>query len=208
MKVHNKYIGKVIDNNHESQNGLCQIYIEPLHHDLNQDQYPWFKMDRESSSNIPEINDYVWCWFIDERYHKQGYYGNKLTLLEYHEHNQTIGSITTAYPDVKYWKFANGAAIAFSSNSDTPEISIYHPSGSEIFMNSDGEVYIKGSSGTLEYSLLGETVKQFLSDFLDGILALTVGTGTGPSSTPINASTFTTLKSNLTTLLSTKVKNN
>jgi len=206
--MYTKYIGKVIDNNHSDKNGLCQIYIEPLHHDLEKDTYPWFKMDKSMTSDIPEIDDLIWCWFLEERYHQQGYYGNKINLLEYHTHNESIGSITTTYPDVKYIKLANGVSIALSSNSSTPEISIYHPTGAEIFINSSGEVHIKGSTGTLESSLLGETTIQFISDFLDGILALSVGTGVGKSSFPLNSATFTALKSKINTLKSAKVKNN
>ncbi len=204
----NKYIGKVIDNNSADKDGSCQIYCEPLHHGFQPSQYPWMKQEREWTSNIPEINDLVWCRFDDEDFYKKGYYGSKLTLKEYHTHGESIGSITSAYPDVKYIKLANGNAIAMSSNTDTPEITIYHKEGSEIFMNKTGEVHIKGSSGTLEKSALGETLKGLLESILDEIILITVGTPSGGSTTPVNAGQFTTIKGQLSTMLSPKVKNN
>lgn len=208
MEITNKYIAKIIDNNDTDQEGKCQIYIEELHHDLNVDQYPWARQDREWTSFIPEKDDLVWVYFVEDRYHKKAYYCNKLTLKEYHIHNQTIGSITAAYPHVKYIKLANGNAIAMSSDSDTSEISVYHSSGAEIYINNDGEIHIKGSGGTLEFSTLGETLKQMISDMLDAIIAHTHGTGVGPSGPPANATDFTNLKTtDLETILSEKVKN-
>lgn len=65
------------------------------------------------------------------------------------------------------------------------------------------------AGGTLEKSALGETLKEKLEALIDAIVALTVtcaGPG-NPSSTPVNAATFTTLKSELSAILSSEVKN-
>jgi hypothetical protein len=227
-----KYIGKIIDNNHADQDGRCQIFIEPLHHDLQKNQYPWFKMERDWTSNIPEIDDYVWCWFVEEEFHRQGYYGSNVTLKEYHDHLEyednvkaTVGA-EAEYPDVKFIKLKNGVSIAFSSGDSTPEITIHHPTAyvfidkdgnisidsnsNKIEMKDTGIVEISGDSGaTLEKTLLGETLKGFLDQILDGIAALTVTVGApGPSSTPINAATFTAIKTQLPTSLSNGVKTN
>ena len=207
-----RYIGKVIDNNSTNgpegvENGSVSVYIEEIMLDIPKDLYPWVFSDGEFSSNIPEIGDYVWVEFLDEENWRNGFYGDKVSLRDYHEHGETIGSITSSYPSVKYLQLANGVAIGFSSNADTPEISVYHPTGAEIFIDTDGLVSIKGANGTLESTLLGETTNQFFSDLIDGILALNVGTGTGPSSTPLNAATFISLQSQLSTLLSQDVKN-
>jgi len=207
-----RYIGKVIDNNSTNgpeavENGSVSVYIEEIMLDIPKDLYPWVFSDGEFTSNIPEIGDYVWVEFRDKDNWRNGFYGDKVTLKDYHEHGETIGSITSVYPDCKYLRLKNGVAIGFSSNADTPEISIYHPTGAEIFIDTDGLVSIKGANGTLEASLLGETTIQLMSDFLDGILALSVPTGTGPSGVPINSATFTSLKSTLNSLLSQSVKN-
>ena len=46
-----------------------------------------------------------------------------------------------------------------------------------------------------------DTLAQIMSDLLDALLQMTVTTGTGPSGTPINSTTFTAIKNRLTTLL-------
>lgn len=156
-----RHIGKVIDNNSSDTNGACQIYIEYLHHDLEKDQYPWMKMDRAATSNIPEIDDYVWCWFLEEKFHKKGYYGNKINLDEYNEHNESIGSLTGSYPNIKYIKLANGCAIGM--NSDSPEITIYHPSA-EIFIDTNGCITIEDGTGTNKIEMNASGIKLTTGD--------------------------------------------
>lgn len=51
-----------------------------------------------------------------------------------------------------------------------------------------------GSESSDENLVLGQIFKTFASSLLDGIVAHTHQTGTGPSSPPINAATFTALK--------------
>ncbi len=51
-------------------------------------------------------------------------------------------------------------------------------------------------------AVMGNDLKQVLSDILDAILALSVPTGTGPSGPPINSASFTTIKNNLDTIKS------
>jgi len=137
-----RYIGKVIDNNSTNgpegvENGSVSVYIEEIMLDIPKDLYPWVFSDGEFTSNIPEIGDYVWVEFLDENNFRNGFYGDKVSLKEYHEHNETIGSITSSYPAVKYLRLANGVAIGFSSDPDSPEISIYHSEGKEIYVNND-----------------------------------------------------------------------
>ena len=207
-----EYIAKVIDNNslnspEATENGAIQIFIEEIMLDIDKDLYPWVMAKGGWTSDIPEIGDYVWVEFLDTDNWRNGFYTEGVDLIDNHGHGETIGSMTTVYPDSKYIKLKNGISLALSSNADTPEISIYHPTGAEIFIDTDGLVSIKGASGTLESTLLGETTNQFLSDLIDGILALTVPTGVGPSGLAINSATFTSLKSQLSTLLSPDVKN-
>ena len=201
----NRYIAKVIDNNNTAKDGRIQIYIEHMHHDLNKNTYPWAKQDRQFSSFIPEIDDLVWVYFLEEKFHRQAYYQNKVTLAEYHQHSETIGSISGQYPNIKYIKLKNGCSIAL--NSEENEISIFHPNA-EIYLNNDGEIHIKGGDTSIESSILGETLQGKLEELIDAITAITVGTGVGPSSTPINSATFTSIKSSLSEILSPKVKNN
>jgi len=152
-----RYVGKVISNNDPDKEGKCQIYVEHLMSGFQPSQYQWFRQDKEFTSFIPENNDLVWCYFEDELASRQGYYQEKVTLKSYHTHNQTIGSITSVYPDVKYIKLANGISIAMSSNSSKPEISIYHPSA-EIFIDKDGNVNIKAANEEIKMDATGITI--------------------------------------------------
>ena len=76
-----RYIAEIIDNNDPDTEGKCQIYIEPLHHDLQPSQYPWAKQDISGfASWIPEIGDKVWVWFQDEEFYRKPYYNGKIDL--------------------------------------------------------------------------------------------------------------------------------
>ncbi len=54
-------------------------------------------------------------------------------------------------------------------------------------------------------AVVGTDLKQKLSDLINAILALTVPTGMGPSGTPINAASFSSIQSSLDAILSTSV---
>lgn len=129
-----------------AKDGRVQIYIEWLHQEIAEDDLPWAKQDREWTSNIPEIGDKVWVWFEDEKNWRHPFYKNKLNLKSYpssKSHNETIGQITSKYPDVKYILLKNGVAIGLSSGDDA-EISIFHPKA-EIYINKDGELKINAT---------------------------------------------------------------
>lgn len=57
-----------------------------------------------------------------------------------------------------------------------------------------------------EKAVLGETLKDLLSDMLDKIMALTVSTAMGPSGPPINVTDFATIKAKVDQILSNKVE--
>jgi len=147
------YIGKVMNNIDPDFEGKVQIYIEPLFHDVNPLFYPWFRQCREMSSNIPEIDDLVWCWFEDEKYYKKGFYGSKVNLKGLHEHNETIGSMTDIYPNVKYLKLKNGLAIAVSSNFTEASILV---GDAEVYISPLGEITIKSGKVKIDGSGSGE----------------------------------------------------
>lgn len=197
---------KVIDNNDADLKGKVQIYIEPLMWGLKPADYPWAYQDREFTSFIPEVDDFVWVWFEEEDTYRKPFYRTKISFEEYSEHNSTIGSLTGSYPDLKYLKLKNGVSIALNSNQT--EASIVAGSA-EIFINSSGEIHIKGSSGTLEFSLLGEKTKAMIEKLLDKIVAHGHSSAVGPTGAPLNAAEFTAIKTtDVATILSTKVKNN
>lgn len=88
------------------------------------------------------------------------------------------------------------------------EARMYHNDGNTRVSVKAGLVEMT-AGGTLEKSALGETLKTKLEALIDAITDLTVTCASpgNPSSTPINAATFTTLKSQLSAILSSEVKN-
>ena len=178
-----KYIAEVLDNNDPDQTGKVQIYIESLMWGFTDtsNSCPWAKQDRELTSDIPETGDMIWVYFFDEDHYRKPFYGNKLNLEDYHTHNESIGSIETEYPDVKYIKLKNGVAVALSSNDDTPEISIYHPNDTEIYIDSDGYLYYTDANGnTITLDNNGITIEDANGN------DITMGTSSGTSSVTIN----------------------
>jgi len=206
----NGHYASVVENNDtELQAGRVKIRIPYLHGDVGDELLPWAKpmtlfsggSDTYGKSCIPEINSLVWVVFDNETDMLKPFYIADVHLNNFNPHmlfqNNITSNITgfsSVYPDVKYEYYKNGVCIAVSSNASTPEVTIYHPSGSYIFMNSSGEIEIKAGTVALEKSVLGETLKSWLEEH-------THTSPMGPTGTPIQAST-------LSTILSAKVKNN
>jgi hypothetical protein len=156
----NLYSALVKDNNSPDKDGKIKIYIEALHHGISDSLLPWALPAKEGTggsntygvSCIPENNSYVWIYFEDERWHRNAFYTWDLNLNKVNPHSlfndnvkSSVGA-STAYPDVKYIYLKNGICIALSSNSSTPEITIYHPSAS-LFIDKSGNVDIKNGTG-------------------------------------------------------------
>jgi hypothetical protein len=194
----NLYIAQVVDNdsqNHEDGNkdGRVKIYIPELHYGFAKNQYPWAQQDRELSSFIPEKDDLVWVYFLDEPLFKKPYYGNKVQLLNKNDHGITIGSIKATYPNVKYIRLPNGVSIGLSSV--TEEISIFSGS-SEIFFNDNGDITITAKEDlnlecTGDINLVvgvGKAINVSNSTISFNLLTHKHGTGVGPSSPPLPGS--------------------
>lgn len=139
----NKFIAEVIDNNDPLKQGRCQIYIAHLMENWNPDHYPWAYPNRDWSSNIPEIGDKIWIFFEEEEFLKKPFYQNKVQFIDENDANETIGSMTGAYPDIKYIQLKNGVSIGL--NSDETEISIL-AGNAEIFIDKNGKVNINGNT--------------------------------------------------------------
>jgi hypothetical protein len=146
----NFYIAEVIDNDDQNSTldktkvGAVQIYIPELHVGFEPDLYPWAYQFNDWTSNIPEIGDKVWVFFLHENMFKKPYYLSKLNLIEYHNHGETIGQVTEVYPNVKYMQLSDGTAIALGN---TGEISVYSSTGSEFYLDKNGLFHIKDKNG-------------------------------------------------------------
>lgn len=175
----NYYIAEVKDNDDSHtippslKEGKVQIYIEHLMSGvLNPLDLPWAKSDREMTSNIPNIGDYIWVWFEDVKYWRNAYYGNKvdLKLLGMHKEFELLIkpkllasgiTVTGTYPNVKYQFYptldalgavikpvTDGMCIGVCSSATTKEIFLFHSTGVFIFIDSLGKVTIKTTMGT------------------------------------------------------------
>jgi hypothetical protein len=110
----------------------------------------------------------------------------------------------------------NEGLIAFGrqwSKSDPPPQEVLDDKGTNVHLVikegvnlnisvSGGGKVTFGAPDAQENFVLGQQWKAMMEAFFDAINALTVPTGVGPSGTPINAASFTQLKSNLEAQLS------
>ena len=157
----NLYPAKVIDNNDPEKMGRVKIQNMQLHAQVDADKLPWAKQqslfsggsNKYGCSNIPETDSLVWIYFENEDDFLKPYYVADIHLNQFHPHklfNDNIKSkitgFSSAYPDVKYQYYKNGNCIAVSSNDSSPEIAIYHKSGTNIFIDSNGKIIVTGKS--------------------------------------------------------------
>ncbi len=93
------------------------------------------------------------------------------------------------------------------------EYTVRHKSGSTVALLDSGDVQVRpaagkklfhGDVGAAENHVLGQQLKQFLSDVIDALLAATYPTGVGPSGTmlPPSQTQLQALQSNLDVILS------
>jgi len=143
------YIAEVLNNNDADKKGRVQIYCAPIHHNIKNkaaNLLPWAQSASCFTSNIPAVGSFVWIWFEKEEFYQNPFYLSTVNFSDLNGHNQTIGSMTAAYPNVKYIKLANNVAVGLSSDSSKPEISIHHPKA-EIYIEKDGHMTITASNG-------------------------------------------------------------
>ena len=98
---------------------------------------------------------------MDEVYFKKPFYIAGSSLEDMHPHEifdnsvkSKIDGYGSSYPDVKFIHLKNGINVALSSSSSNKEISIVHPSGTYVYIDTNGKVKIKSS----EINLKGEKV--------------------------------------------------
>lgn len=208
----------VIDNNDSEKKGRVKIKIPYLYKNTTDDLLPWATQfciggggsNEYGKSFIPEKDSKVWIGFYDEPDMQKPFYIADIQLSEIHPHNLFEDSVkseiesSSSYPNTKYTYYKNGICIGVDSSGDSPEIFVYHPSGS-YFKIDDNGCYLKSGSVAYEKMLKGETVKQFFDDLLTAIVAITVTNPETSSPIPINnIPQFELLRAQLINLLSEK----
>lgn len=157
----NYYLGEIVNNNDPLKRGRVQVRVEFIHSGVvNDELLPWVFADNSKSSFIPEVGDIYYIYFVDSFY-KKGFYTNKLDYQNYNEQayyyselKNSVGS-NSEYPNMKFEKYKNGAVIGVDSSKDNPEIVIYHPKGSYVFIDSNGKFELKTDGVSLKDLLIG-----------------------------------------------------
>jgi len=161
------YIAEVMSTDDKDENnvtqkiGRVQIYCAPIHHNIKEkakDLLPWAQSASCFTSMVPPVGAFVWVFFEKEEYFKNPFYIAPVNFSSLNGHNENIGSMTADYPHVKYMKFANDVAIAFSDDDNKPEISIYHPKA-EIYIEKDGHTTIHASNHTNKIDMNNDGIK-------------------------------------------------
>ncbi len=173
------FIGKAKVTSNSVDNSLCLVTLDT--YGISNSTYPV-----PSLNAIPLVkDDVVWVMFDDE--------GMNPLILG------------------KSFEVGNGDSILFrSGDANGKEIkAIVNPEkfrleteGASVEMKKDSIVLNDGN----EAMVLGDTLKGLLSDTIDAIMKITVGTAVGTSSTPINVASFIQIKAKLDSILSTKSK--
>jgi len=96
-----------------------------------------------------------------------------------------------------------------SKNGDLNKYVIFESGTFSIIYNSTTSKFeIKNGTATVEKTVLGETLKQILSDLIDAIKAITVNSPAGTTGVPNNNTQFTAIASRLNNILSENNTNN
>lgn len=229
-------IGEVIDNNDPDKEGKVQIYIPSLIDENFKNDSPWARAKNtinggtnKGTIRIPQIGDLVKITFEKEDILQDPYYEDPPMFSSFQVWNSfdsnksSIGEsgIQSNYPDIQLIQLSNNISIGISEG-DSPEIFISHPENSFIYIDPDGKIEIQSGTDTLESMTKGETLKDKLDSLftkLDSLLtqlqAETHGTVFGPTTTPINSGSYSSIQTELITLkgelgdiLSVQIKNN
>ena len=115
--------------------------------------------------------------------------------------------IVEAFKDAVFTLKKNDSKELLKIESNDTQLKITDQFNNEVTLK-DGEIDVVSNkinhNGGNEPMVLGNTLKESLSNLIDAILSMTMVTPTGASSTPMNAAQFIQIKSQLNNILSQK----
>ena len=115
--------------------------------------------------------------------------------------------IVEAFKDAVFTLKKNDSKELLKIESNDTQLKITDQFDNEVTLK-DGEIDVVSDkinhNGGNEPMVLGNTLKESLSNLIDAILSMTMVTPTGASSTPMNAAQFIQIKSQLNNILSQK----
>jgi hypothetical protein len=173
MNINNLHIAEVYNNNDTLKEGRIKIYIESMMEGFTVSDYPYarpFIKGVGGDTNygvlqIPRKNSKVWVfcenpdlmsnWFYlaDVSLKTLNPFKKIVTFLSttFSLSNTTGGlGLTSSYPDVEVKLYPSGVYVGVSIGDD-PELFMYHPKGTFISINSDGDITTKSSSTWTHY---------------------------------------------------------
>lgn len=130
--------------------------------------------------HMPAIGEQVWCMM--DQYAEDGVIAGAIYSKADAPGDNVKGSKVTGV------QFADGAYVKYDREAGKLTVKI---EGAEHHITAGGHTVKRAD----------ETLKKIIDSLIDAILAQTHPTGTGPSGTPLNATTFTAIKARVAQLL-------
>jgi hypothetical protein len=149
------YRGKVLDVEDPLKLGRIKIQVYPAFYRLEKKFIPWatpaFSLfagagEDTGSFCVPDVDSFVFVFFECGRYSQPVYFAEAQTAQK----GIPIESQSN-YPSRKVWKTRQGLTVYIDESNN--ELSINHPSGTKIEIDSTGKVLIDSSSIELGSSL-------------------------------------------------------
>lgn len=173
MNIKNLYIAEVYDNNDTLKEGRVQIYIESLMEGFTITDYPYarpFINGVGGNTNygvlqIPRENSKIWVFCENPDLMTNWFYLGDVSLKMLNPFkkiliflngifklNNTAGGLglTSSYPDIEVKLYPSGVYVGVSTG-DNAELFVYHPKGTFISINDDGDISTKSSSTWTHY---------------------------------------------------------
>lgn len=175
MDFLNTFPAKVIDNDDPLLKGRVKIRVEHLFLSIKDADLPWaYPMNTSlggsashGSSFIPEKDSMVWVAIenmdlLDPIFYINAFMWDDLSNSIFQTFEAVDGNkigLSSQYPDVKFIKLKNNVTVGLSSNSSTPEIFMYHPTGSSLKFSKDGSITARDSLGSVSIVIENNTIR-------------------------------------------------
>jgi hypothetical protein len=167
MNFLNTFPAIVVDNKDRKLKGRVQIRIPHLHEGVDDNDLPWaypmtsinggyssslFSTDSVyGSSFIPEKDSKIWVAIenmdlLDPIFYISSFMWDDESAKIFSTFEQVDGlniGLSSQYPNVKFIKLKNGVTVGLSSDTNNPEIFMYHPKGSSLKFRSNGSIEVK-----------------------------------------------------------------
>lgn len=173
MNIQNLHIAEVYDNNDTLKEGRIQIYIESIMEGFTTTHYPYarpFIKGVGGSTDygilqIPRKNSKVWVFCENPELMTNWFYLADVSLKSLNPFKKIMTFLSTtfslsnvngglglssSYPNIEVKLYPNGVYTGVSLGND-PELFIYHPEGTFISINKDGDINTKSSTKWTHY---------------------------------------------------------